>query len=198
MDTGILMERIKSKQGLALIAVAALCLIVMIRLAILAHDRSAVQDVLNSSAPIISPPLELQFAARQPDNPDKRAVFMPGVAAGYWGIRSGAGSGGMEIILTREGQKLFTVVGSSIIAGFHAGTRHITKITKLEDTDTTREISFDYVWTSVQPATSVLGKRAPSTGQTYQGQAILVRSGESWQIAHWTMPELDDALKEFQ
>ena len=161
------------------------------------HQRSQVRELLNKAGPIVSPPMELQFAARQPDSPDRLAVLAPGERAGYWIVRHNQPASEVDVLLTRTGQKYFSVVGKSVVATFHAGTRQITSVDGLKDSDTTREVSFTYIWTVVQPPTAVLGAATPSLGREYKGEAILVRSAGTWQLAHWSMPEFEEAISQF-
>lgn len=162
-----------------------------------AHQWAEVRDILNRSAPIISPPMELQFSARRRDTPGNRELLQPGLAAGFWVIRASSRAGELEVLLTREGQRYFSVVGNSIVAGFHAGTRLVTDIDSIEKFDTTRKAVFRYTWTSLHPAAAVLGSDVPATGRLYTGEAMLVRSDDRWRLAHWSMPDFEQLLRKF-
>lgn len=198
MDTGNVLKWASSRKGLACLGAATLALAMLLWWAGRAHQRSTMRDLLNRSVPIISPPMELQFSARRPDNAAERSLMQPGVAAGYWVVRPSSRPGELEVLVTRAGQTYFSTVGSSIVAGFHAGTRLITSVDRIKDSGTTREISFTYAWTSSHPAVIVLGQLAPQLAHPYHGEAMLVRSGDSWQLVQWDLPDFEIALHQFQ
>lgn len=160
--------------------------------------RSEMRALLNRSAPIINPAMELQFSARRPDSPATLELFQAGQAAGLWTIHSPDRNGSAVILLTTDGRRHFSTVGNTIVAGFRAGTRLVRSVSRIRDSDTTREVSFRYEWTSLHPAVSVLGQRAPVAGETYEGEAILVRGADGWQIAHWTTPDFEAAVRQFE
>jgi hypothetical protein len=197
MELSPLIQKWKTGRGLTILGASALALATLSWWAIRAHERSLMREVLNQSAPVISSPMELQFPARRADTPELRATLRAGVDAGFWIVRGGLAGNELEVFLTREGQKYFSVVGKSIVAAFRAGTRNVTAVTSIEETGTTRAVTFRYVWTSVQPATSVLGENTPTPGREYAGHAMLVHQGENWQLAHWSLPDFEDSLRQF-
>ena len=62
----------------------------------------------------------------------------------------------------------------------------------------TRKLTFRYVWTALHPAMAIFGEQIPEVGRKYLGEAILVRNGKVWTVAHWTTPELDSPLEKFK
>lgn len=195
MDAATIVKWMRSGRGMACLSAVVLGLAALTWWAARTQQRSKMREILNSSAPITNPPMELQFPARQPDTPGRREALQPGVTSGYWVLRNTPASGQLEVLLTREGQKHFSTVGNTVVAGFHAGTRLVNSVDQITDTGTTRQLSFTYTWTSVQPGVAVLGSDTPALGRNYRGQALLVRSGDSWQLAHWSLPEFEFALQ---
>ncbi len=166
--------------------------------AVRANQRSEMIELLQKFAPIGKPPLEIQFPATLSGSAETRLLLAPGAEADFWMVRGSSSGGPLEVRVTRNGQRYFSAVGNRIVAGFGAGTRSITGIDEITDTPPTRRVKFRYVWAEVHPALIFLGDGSPVTGKEYAGDAMLVRVGENWTLAHWTTPEFDAAQKQFQ
>ncbi|MSO19641.1 MAG: hypothetical protein EXQ56_04140 [Acidobacteria bacterium] len=155
-------------------------------------------ELLQKFTPLAKPPLEIQFPANLSSSEEIRALLTPGYDAGFWVVRGSHNGGQLEVRITRDGQRYFSTVGHRIVAGFGAGTRSITRIDTITDTPPTRRIEFRYVWIEIHPALAFLGTGTPMTGKEYAGDAMLVQTGDRWELAHWTTPEFDAAQKKFQ
>ena len=164
------------------------------------HEESAMRKVLQQEAPIVSPPVALQFPARVLDTEKAWRILTPGTSTGFWVIQKGRRGETriLQPLLTSQGQRYFSSVGGEIVSVFRAGTREIKQAEKISDAGSTRRLAFRYVWASIHPAMAIFGEEIPEVGREYRGEAILVRNAKGWSVAHWTTPELDSALEKFK
>ena len=164
-----------------------------------AYQRSRMRQALNTFAPFHTPPLEMVFPQTMADNAASRALLESGVRKGLWTLRRlGGNAPVVEILLSRQGQRLFSVVGKQVVATFQAGTRQATAILDLEDTFPSRRVRFRYAWKTLHPGTSVLGAEVPIIGTDYEGDALFFYEDDQWRLLHWTTPQFDSAVRRFK
>lgn len=183
-----------------LAALAALALLVgLILWGVRGYHRAQARSDLNRFAPFQNPAMDLIFPRLVRDSPESRAVLEAGVRQRLWTLHPRGGTAAeLEIRLTNEGQRWFSIVGNQVIATFKAGARQATRVVELEDIFPTRRIRFRFRWTQLHPAVAVLGKQAPETGAEYEGEALFRHESGGWRLMHWSTPAFDDALRQFQ
>ena len=162
------------------------------------YRRDQARDVLNHFSPFQSPPLELVFPRVVAASDTSRQVLAAGVREGVWGVSERGGGRALEVWLTTDGQKWFSVVGNQMVATFRAGSREVTDVTELEQTFPSRRIRFRYVWHDFHPGAAVLGAAMPEAGKQYEGEALFLYEGDQWRVMHWSTPEYDEALDQFK
>lgn len=163
------------------------------------HQRTEALNVLNGFSPFVSPPLELNFSAILADNESNRMALQMGGREGFWkiGPRS-LREQTLEVRLTDQGQRLFSVVGNQLVATFKAGRRQVTRIDDLDGTFPSRHVRFHFTWNQLHPGNVVLGPSAPEIGKEYEGEALLYYEAERWRILHWSTPDFDLAVARFE
>jgi hypothetical protein len=162
------------------------------------HRRSEALDALNSFAPFVSPPLDIQFPEVVAATEKNMEVLQMGFRNGVWTLRKRNPSA-MEVLLTNQGQRWFSAVERRIIATFKAGNREATEVISLSETFPTRQIRFRYRWRQFHPGSAaVLGKDLPSLGNEYEGEAVMFYENNRWQLKHWNTPDFDDAMARFK
>jgi hypothetical protein len=164
-----------------------------------AYRRSQSRSLLNSFAPFQNPPLGLVFPRVLAATDSSRQVLAAGVREGVWGVSERAGrSPSLEVWLTVQGQKWFSIVGSELVATFKAGRRQVTEVESIEQTFPSRLVRFRYIWQEFHPGTAVLGSGMPEPNREYAGEALLLYEGEEWRVMHWTTPDYDEAIARFK
>ena len=61
-----------------------------------------------------------------------------------------------------------------------------------------RRARFQYEWETLHPAVGVLGEATPQAGAVYEGEALLSYEQDRWNVMHWSMAGLDQALARFR
>jgi hypothetical protein len=89
-------------------------------------------------------------------------------------------------------------VGDRVVAAFKVGTREVTGILELREIFPTRQVRYRYRWTQFQSASEVLGEQRPKLGEEYEGEALLHHEDDQWRVMHWTTPDYDRAVAQFQ
>ncbi len=167
--------------------------------AIRAHQRTEARDTLNAYEPFSNPPLELLFPASVADQPGASDLLEPGSRERIWAVRQRGGRvPSLEVRLTSDGRRWFSTVGNRIIATFKAGERSVTRILSLGGTFPSRQIGFEYSWSSLHPAMKIFGEDAPAPGETYEGEALLYYENDAWRVLHWSTPDFDHAVERFR
>jgi hypothetical protein len=163
------------------------------------HDRAQARDALNGFPPFANPALELAFPRIARDTAASRSVLEAGVRRRFWTLHSLRGTpSAIEVQLTREGQRWYSVVGDRVVAAFKVGTREVTGILELREIFPTRQVRYRYRWTQFQSASEVLGEQRPKLGEEYEGEALLHYEDDQWRVMHWTTPDYDRAVGQFQ
>ena len=167
--------------------------------AVRSHHRSQALKDLNAFVAFRNPALELSFPRISRVNDGARKILEVGFREGIWTLHQGGGNpASVEVQLTDQGRRWFSVVGNEIVATFKAGTREATRVLELEDIFPSRRVRFRYRWIGFHPATAVLGAELPEIGREYESDALLLYENERWRLMHWTSPELERALGQFQ
>lgn len=178
----------------AVALVAGLCL-----WAVRSYHRSQAREDLNAVAAFVNPALELSFPRIVRVNDEASRILEVGFRERIWTLHQRGGNpASVEVRLTDRGRRWFSVVGNEIVATFKAGTREATRVLELEDIFPTRRVRFRYRWTGFHPATAVLGPESPRIGREYEGEALFLYENERWRLMHWTSPDLERALGQFQ
>ena len=167
------------------------------------YRRGQARDGLNAFGAFQRPPLELLFPRLVMDTEASRKILEPGVEAGIWtlhqrGGNSRSASHSLEVRLTDQGQRWFSVVGNQVVATFAAGTREVTRVVELNEIFPSRQVRFLYRWRGFHPGSAVLGAELPEVGKQYEGQALFLYETDGWRVMHWTAPEFDHALARFK
>jgi hypothetical protein len=163
------------------------------------YRRSQVRDVLNQHAPFHNPPLGLSLPRIVAAGDGARQVLTAGVRGGVWGATDRTSpSQSLELWLTPQGQKWFSLVNNQVVATFKAGRREVTEVIELEQDFPGRRIRFRYAWQDLHPGVAVLGSAMPEIGREYEGEALFLYEGESWRVMHWTTPDYDAAVSQFK
>ena len=163
------------------------------------YHRRQVRQTLNSFAPFRDPALEIQFPQTVASNERNKSILAAGVQNGVWVLRQGARNPNvMEIILTDQGNRWFSVVEKRIIATFKVGSREATAVTALSEIFPSRQIRFQYHWNQFHPAAVILGDRLPEAGREYAGEAVLFYENDHWRLMDWKTPEFDSAVEQFK
>jgi hypothetical protein len=204
------MEQLERFRGLArdkrFWAVAGAAVVVAFLLglwAVRAYHQSQSRELLNEFAAFEHPPLEIMFPRVVVSSDTSKRILEPGVRAGAWMLRERAGTSSsgpraLEVLLSDQGQKWFSVVGNVVIATFEAGTREVTRVSEIKETFPSRQVRFEYRWRELHPATAVLGVELPATGREYQGEAVFFYENNGWRLMHWSTPEFDQAVAQFK
>jgi hypothetical protein len=182
----------------ALLAVAALLAGFSVW-AVRSYHRAQAREELNAFAPFSNPALDLTFPALVLENDTARKVLEPGVRQRIWTLHPRGGTPpSLEVRLTNEGQRWFSVVGDQIVATFKTGRREVTRILELDEIFPTRQVRYLYRWTELQPGSEVLGSALPEIGKEYEGEALFSYENGQWQAMHWTTPPYDQAVDQFR
>jgi hypothetical protein len=176
----------------------AALLAVLIIWAVRSHRRAEARDALNQYAPFSNPALELAFPQVALDTPEARDLLEGGVRRRMWTLHSLNGpSPSIEVRLTREGYRWFSLVRSRVVAAFKVGNREVTRILTLKEIFPTRQVRYRYRWTRFQSAGDVLGEERPQVGKEYEGEALLHFENDKWNVMHWTTPDYDRVVDRF-
>jgi hypothetical protein len=190
---------LRSRSFWLLAGVAAVFLAGAVFWSVRSYRRAQSRELMNTFTPFQSPPLGLVFPRVVAASDASRQVLAAGVREGVWGVSERGGrSSSLEVWLTVQGQKWFSVVGNQLVATFKSGSREVTDVLHLEQDFPGRRIRYRYVWREFHPGTSVLGDAMPEPGREYEGEALLLYEGDHWRVMHWTTPEFDQAVAQFK
>jgi len=167
--------------------------------AVRSYHRAQVRDGLNEFAPFSNPALDLTFPRIVLETEASRNLLEEGVRRHIWILHSRGGTPpSMEVRLTNEGQRWFSVVGNQIVATFKVGTREATRVLELNEIFPTRQVRYRYRWTQLQSASGVLGQEMSHIGEDYEGEALFHYENDQWRVMHWTTPVYDRAVEQFK
>jgi hypothetical protein len=164
------------------------------------YRRGQARDALNSFAPFQRPPLDIQFPEVLAASARNREILQAGVRNGIWTLHQhGSNPNAMEVLLTSQGQRWFSVVERQIVATFIAGNREATEVLAVNEIFPSRQIRFRYRWKEFHPASAaVLGQELPAVGKEYAGDAVLFYENNRWRLMQWDTPEFDAAVARFK
>src|SRR5262249_18007789 len=127
-------EQLLDKRLWAAIGVAIALLLASAWLGIRAYHRGQARQTINSFAAFGNPPLDVQFPQVVASTEGNRSILSAGVNNGIWRLHQRTSdSSTMEVVLTDQGQKWFSVVEKQVIATFKAGGREATTVTSLSE-----------------------------------------------------------------
>ena len=157
-----MMGRLRDRRTWMAIGAGAVVITALAVWAVGSYRRAQARETLNTFAPFQSPPLEIQFPRVVLDSVESRRTLAAGVQNGVWTLHErGSKPPTVEVRLTDQGQRWFSVVGTHVVATFKGGTREASEVFELTDTFPSRDIRYRYVWTALHPATIVLGSILP-------------------------------------
>jgi hypothetical protein len=163
------------------------------------HNRSVALEGLNGFPPFENPAFDLSFPRTVVDNASARSVLEPGERRRIWTLHPIGGTpAALEVRLTNQGQRWFSLVNNQVIATFKAGSRQAIRILVLDDVFPRRHVRFRYRWTHLHDASAILGPMAPEIGVDYEGEALFLFEKDAWRLMHWTTPVYDQALDYFR
>ncbi|MBI2819617.1 MAG: hypothetical protein HYX73_06535 [Acidobacteria bacterium] len=199
VDLSHLKSLLRDKRVWAALLTAVVLLAGLVLWAVRSYHRAQARDGLNEFAPFANPALDLTFPSIVLENDASREILEAGVRQRYWTLHPrGGATASLEVRLTNQGLRWFSVVGNQIIATFKVGTREATRVVELEDTFPSRSIRFRYHWNQLQPASEVLGPQVPELGKEYEGEALFLYENGKWRVMHWTTPVYDQAVEQFK
>ena len=194
-----ILQRVRDRRIWVAVGTGAILVAALAVWAVHSYRRAQARDTLNTFAAFQSPALEIQFPRIVLDNVESRETLAAGLQNGVWTLHErGSKPPSVELRLTDQGQRWFSVVGNQIVATFKAGRRQATEVVELMDTFPSRQIRFRYVWTELHPASVVLGENLPTVGHQYDGEAVLFYQNSHWRLMQWNTPEFDQAVAHFQ
>lgn len=162
------------------------------------HRAEALQG-LNEFPAFQNPALEVSFPQMVIDSAATRTILEPGVRQRLWTLHPlKRAVPALEVRLTSQGQRWFSVVNHQIIATFKAGTRQATRILELEDIFPRRQVRFRFRWTHLQSASAILGPMAPEVGKDYEGEGLFLYENDRWRLMHWTTPAFEEGVGRFR
>lgn len=189
---------LRDKRVWAALGAGALLIVLSGFWAVRSYQRAQARDALNAFAPFHSPPLEMLFPRFVIENQASRQALAAGGREGVWRLHPLGGSPPVwEVRLTDQGLRWFSVVGKQVVATFTVGRREVTRVVALKNTFPSRRVRFRFVWTELHRASVVLGAGKPEIGREFEGEALLYYGGEGWRILHWTAPEFDREVSQF-
>jgi hypothetical protein len=169
---------------------AVLVALFLISQAYFSWRDSFLVSALNNSPAFASPEFPLEFSSRIQYDP---LTFVGrGARAGFWDWTPEG------LVLTTEGSRYFRIEGSRIISHAVAGRRRFSRFRERATQGPTERISFFYVWEELSPPTVALLFPPPQLGDEYLASAVLVRSGEQWEMSALETPDYDKPLQQLQ
>jgi hypothetical protein len=199
MDLSHLRPILRDKRVWVALLSAVVVLAGLLVWAVRSYHREQARNGLNEFAPFANPALDLAFPRIVLDTEASRKLLEAGLRRRLWNLHSLGGTPpSMEVRLTNEGQRWFSVVGNQMIATFKVGTREATRVLELSDIFPTRSVRYLYRWTEFQPAGEVLGEEMPNIGEEYEGEALFLYENDHWRVMHWTTPIYDRAVERFK
>jgi hypothetical protein len=190
---------LRDRRFWAAVGAVALLIVLLTFWAVRSYQRAQARDALNAFAPFQSPPMELQFPRFVVENDASRQVLAAGAREGIWTLHALGGKPPVwDVRLTNQGQRWFSVVGKQVVATFKAGARRVTRVVALENmSSATRSVRFRFVWTGLHPGSVALGTGTPMIGEEYEGEALFFYEQDKWRILHWSAPEFEQAVSQF-
>ena len=198
-DRSHLQSLIRDKRVWTAILTSVVLLAGLLVWAVRSYHRAQARDGLNEFAPFENPALALSFPSVVLANESARKLLEGGVRQRIWTLHPRGGTPpSLEVRLTNEGQRWFSVVGNQIVATFKTGTREATRVLELEEIFPTRQVRYHYQWKQLQFASGVLGEELPEIGKEYEGEALFHYENGQWRVMHWTTPLYDQAVNQFK
>jgi len=199
MDLSQISSALRDKRVWAALLSVAVLLAGLVFWAARSYHRAQVRDGLNEFAPFANPALDLAFPRVVLETEASRNLLEAGARRRIWTLHSRDGTPpALEVRLTNEGQRWFSVVGNQIIATFKVGTREATRVLELHDIFPTRQVRYRYRWTRFQPGSEILGEDMPELETEYDGEALFHYEDGQWRVMHWSTPVYDRAVEKFK
>ena len=199
LDRSHITSALRDKRVWAALLSAGVLLAGLLVWAVRSYHRAQARDGLNEFAPFANPALDLTFPRIVLETEASRNLLEAGARQRIWTLHSRDGTPpSLEVRLTSEGQRWFSVVGNQIVATFKVGTRETTRVLELNEIFPTRQLRYRYRWTGFQPASAVLGEDLPELEKEYEGEALFHYEKDAWRVMHWTTPEYDRAVEKFK
>src|SRR3990170_5696019 len=121
VDLSHLKSLFRDKRVWAALLSAVVLLAGLVLWAVRSYHRAQARDGLNEFAPFANPALDLTFPSIVLENDASREILEAGVRQRYWTLHPrGGATASLEVRLTNQGLRWFSVVGNQVIATFKA------------------------------------------------------------------------------
>jgi hypothetical protein len=169
---------------------AALIAVFLISQAFLSWRDRFIVSALEKSPAFAAPEFPLEFSSKIQYDP---LTFVGrGARAGFWKWTPE----GLE--LTEDGSRYFRMEGERILSQAAAGRRRFSRLRERTTQGEHETITFFYKWEELSPPTVALLYPPPKLGDEYLASAVLVRSGESWEVTGLETRDFDEPLAHLQ
>lgn len=179
-------KRLSSPWGIAAILLGIFLLVQ----AFLAWQDRGPKEALESYAPFVAPPFELQFSRQFPYDP--HSFIGRGARAGFWQWTP------QGLILTAQGRNYFELSGEMFVSKAAAGRRSLLRIRANRSINGERRLEFLYQWTEISPPAAVLLVPPPRQGEEYPGEAVLSREQQGWKVKSLRALDFEKPLAHLQ
>ncbi|MBI3935195.1 MAG: hypothetical protein HY316_10935 [Acidobacteria bacterium] len=169
---------------------AVLLAVFLISQAYLTRRDRVMVSALDSPPAFATPELKLEFSKNIPYDP--LSFVGRGARAGFWTWTPQ----GLE--LTPEGSKYFRMDGDRMVSQAAAGRRRFSRLRERTTHGENQQIVFFYQWEEITPATAALLFPPPKLGEEYLASAVLVPSGDAWQVSSLETRDFDEPLAHLQ
>jgi len=151
---------------------------------------SFLSAALNNSPAFAAPEFPLEFSSKIQYDP---LTFVGrGARAGFWDWTPEG------LVLTPAGSRYFRMEGERIISQAVAGRRRFSRLRERTTQGASERVSFFYQWEELSPPTVALLYPPPILGDEYLASAVLVPSGEGWEVTALETRDFDEPLEHLQ